>query len=202
MRIKEFLHELRHHVPFTIFATLIATLTVLLLVYYFKKFISEDLFRSIHILHIFASSLVTAGIYYKYNPKKIYALLIGIIGALLIGSLSDIFMPWVGGNVLGLNTGFHLPLIEIPIIILIAALIGSLIGIKTRVTRIPHFIHVFLSVFASLFYLLVFSSAFQLSYFILSFFIVFVAVIIPCCVNDILLPFFFLKKRIKKCNCK
>lgn len=202
MRTKEILHELKHHLPFTAFAIISAIILVIFLQYLFQKQISENLFEIFHPLHIVASSIVTAGIFYKYKSKLVSALLIGIAGSIILGSLSDIILPWFGGSLLGLGTSFHLLLIEKPALILLSALIGSSIGISTKITKMPHFIHVFLSVFASLFYLLAFSSNFNLVYFIVSFFIVFIAVIIPCCISDILFPFFFLGEKIKKCECK
>lgn len=202
MRTKEILHELKHHLPFTAFATIIAIILVIFLQYLFQKQISENLFEIFHPLHVVASSIVTAGIFYKYKSKVIYALLIGITGSIIIGSLSDIILPWLGGSLLNLGTSFHLLLIEKPVLILLSGLIGSSIGISTKITEMPHFIHVFLSVFASLFYLLAFSQIFNTFYFIASFFIVLIAVIIPCCISDVLFPFFFLGEKIKKCECK
>ncbi len=203
MRLKVFLHELRHHVPFTILATLGAILLTIIIVYFLQQEISQNMFEVIHILHIIVSSVVTAGIFYRYNQKIILSLIVGILGAIVVGSISDIFFPWLGGNLLGLHMHFHLPLIEMPVFVLGATLAGSVIGIKTNFTKIPHFIHVFLSVFASLFYLLTFSISFELSYFTGAFLIVFISVIVPCCISDILFPFFFLiNGKEKKCNKK
>ncbi len=202
MKIKEIIHELKHHLPFTAFATIIAIIIVVLFQYLLQKQISENLFEVFHPLHIVASSIVTAGIFYKYKSKLVPALLVGITGSIIIGSLSDIILPWLGGNILSLGTSFHLLLIEKPILILAVAIIGSLIGISTKTTEMPHFIHVFLSVFASLFYLLAFSLNFNFVYFIGAFLIVLVSVILPCCISDILFPFFFLKEKIKRCKCK
>ncbi len=202
MKIKEIIHELKHHLPFTAFATIIAIIIVVLFQYLLQKQISENLFEIFHPLHIVASSIVTAGIFYKYKSKLVPALLVGITGSIIIGSLSDIILPWLGGNILSLGTSFHLLLIEKPILILAVAIIGSSIGISTKTTEMPHFIHVFLSVFASLFYLLAFSLNFNFVYFIGAFLIVLVSVILPCCISDILFPFFFLKEKIKRCKCK
>jgi len=200
-KLKDLTHELKHHAPFTAFASIIAILIILLIQYYFNTSISKNLFDIFHPVHIIASSMVTAGIFYKYKSNIFYAILVGISGAIILGSLSDIIIPWFGGNLLNLKTIFHLPLIEEPLIILAAAFIGSSIGIVTKTTKIPHFTHVFLSVFASLFYLLAFSSGISFFYFVAAFFIVLIAVIIPCCISDILFPFLFLKEKIKHCNC-
>lgn len=191
-RIGQILHELKAHAPFAALATLIAVFITIFIQYFLRKQISEDVFHFSHFLHIIASAMVTAGIFYKYKSQFILALLIGLIGAIIMGSLSDVIFPYLGGVLLNLNIHFHLPLIEEPGFTLFSALIGSLAGILTRITKYPHFIHVFLSIFASLFYLLAFTLFFSLSYFIGAFFIVFFAVIIPCCLSDIVFPFFFL----------
>ncbi len=203
-KLKELLHELKHHTPFAAMATIVAILIVLLTQYILNVTIEETLFESFHALHIVASSIVTAGIFYKYKKSISKALLVGIFGSILIGSLSDIIFPWLGGNLLGLETHFHLPLIEFPTLILGVSFLGSLMGIyykNSMKTKFSHFAHVFLSVFASLFYLLAFSTTFNIVFFIAAFAIVFISVILPCCISDIIFPFFFLGKNIKHCNC-
>ena len=121
--------------------------------------------------------------------------------AILVGSLSDVIFPYLGAQIISLQPKFHLPILEQPLLILGSALLGSLAGIKLKTTKIPHTFHVFLSVFASLFYLMAYTTNFTLIHFFLSIIVVSIAVIIPCCVSDILLPFFFLKKKIRTCDC-
>jgi predicted membrane protein len=198
---KPLIHELKHHLPFTALASFFAILITLLTIQYTKN-INETIFESLHILHLIASSIVTAGIFYKYKKNPLYAFLIGIFGAIIIGSLSDIIFPWLGSLIFGLHTHFHLPLIEIPIIIFLSAGIGSLIGMLTLKTKIPHLLHVGISVFASLFYLITYTPEISFLFFTLSFLIILLSVIIPCCISDILFPFFFLGKKIKNCTCK
>ena len=193
--MKKIINELKKHVPFTALATLIAIFTTIFLIYWIKKDISEGFFHVLHPLHILASAIVTSGIFYKYKKSFIQAAIIGILGAIIIGSISDIIFPYLGGLIFNLNTEFHLPIIENSLLILFAAILGSILGISLKITKFPHFIHVFLSVFASLFYLLVFSQAFEIIYFIGAFVVVFIAVIIPCCLSDIIFPLLFLRKK-------
>ena len=197
-RIKYIFCELKTHIPFTVLATAVAILMVITIFYFLKTVISEEVFHFFHFFHIIASSMVTAGIFYKYKPKFIPALLVGMLGAIIIGSLSDVVFPYLGWFLLQIDIHFHLPLFEETVFVLSSAIIGSLAGILIRTTKFPHFVHVFLSVFASLFYLLVFTQAFAPIYFILAFFIVFIAVIIPCCLSDIAFPFIFLPRNNKK----
>lgn len=200
-RGKELFHELKHHAPFTIIATVLAIIIVIGLKYIISPSFDKEAFEILHPLHVIASAIVSAGIFYKYKQKIIPAILVGIISAIVIGSLSDIIFPFLGGAIFGLHPHFHLPIIEAPLIILGSALLGSIIGTTTKITKLPHLLHVGISVFASLFYLLAFSQTQSIIGFILAIIIIFIAVIIPCCVSDILLPFFFLGKKIKQCEC-
>jgi len=202
LKIKELLHELKHHLPFTTIATISAILLCSIWIYFIKIPISGQVFEFSHEMHIVLSAIVTSAMFYKYKKQAINAILIGMAASIVVGSLSDIIFPYIGAISLGIQTGFHLPIFEMPLIILLVALAGSLIGITTQKTKMPHFLHVFVSAFASLFYLLAFSPAFNLLFFIESFFIVLISVVIPCCVSDIVFPFFFLGERIKNCKCK
>jgi hypothetical protein len=194
MQIKTIIKELKHHLPFTALAVSISILIVLFIQYFLKKRINEEMFHVFHFSHIIVSAMVTSALYFKYKPNFIKSFFVGLSGAIVIGSLSDVVFPYLGSIVLNLDTHFHLPLIEETFNVLFFSSLGSLAGIITKQTKIPHFIHVFLSVFASLFYLLVFSPAFQLVYFIGAFLIVFLAVVIPCCVSDIIFPLTFINK--------
>jgi len=202
LKSKELLHELKHHLPLAFLAALIGIFIAFYLkitLFNFNKL--ESSFEVLHILHIFASAIVSGGIFYRYKKNIFYSLIIGISSSIFIGSLSDVFFPFFGGSIFNFNTGFHLPFIEMPFVILSSGLIGSLIGISAGFTRLPHFVHVFVSTLASLFYLLTFTSSITLTFLIISFFITVIAVIVPCCFSDIIFPFLFLGEKIKHCNC-
>ena len=124
--------------------------------------------------------------------------MVGVVGAILIGSLSDVLLPWVGGNLLGLETILHLPILESSFLILGMAIIGSLFGIYIGLFKINHTLHVFLSVFASLFYLLAFSISMNVWVVLAISLVVFLAVFIPCCISDIVFPLLFIKNVKKK----
>lgn len=187
--IKNILLEFRDHVPFTFFATLSAVV----LVYLTADFlVPEYYFEFFHFLHIIASAIVSASLFYRYDNKFWSAMVIGVFGALFFGSLSDVVLPYSSSLLLGVDTHFHLPLAEQTLLVVSLAIFGSLIGILTKVTKVPHFVHVFLSVFASLFYLLAFGGV----GFLLAVVIVFISVIIPCCLSDIVFPLLFINKKI------
>ncbi len=193
--MKNILKELKEHAPFTIFAVIAAVLVVVFIQYFLKKEIGEGVFHFFHFSHVVLSAVTTSAIYYKYRKKISGTFLIGVVGALAIGSLSDVIFPYLGGLLLDNHIHFHLPLIEKTFHVFLFAVIGSFIGIVLKTTKIPHFAHVFLSVFASLFYLLAFTTTFAPIYFLASVVIVFVAVIIPCCLSDIVFPLIFVKNK-------
>ncbi len=194
MNTKKILHELKHHAPFTAFAALIAMAVAILIQYVLKYSFPDYVFDMFHFGHIIVSATVTSAIFYKYRNKFILAVLIGITGALIIGSLSDVIFPYLGSLIFDAHTHFHLPIINETVFTLSSALFGAVIGASIGITRFPHFAHVFLSVFASLFYIFTYSSVFSLAYFALVFLIIFVAVIIPCCLSDIIFPLLFIRK--------
>ncbi len=196
-KLNAILKELKKHLPFTLTASLAAGALVAILYLVNREYfvgVVSGLFGIMHPAHVLVSAMATAAIYWKYNKSVVKTILIGIGGAILIGSLSDILFPWVFGNLFSLHTHLHLPIIEKPILIIGVALIGSIAGISVGLFRFSHSIHVFLSIFASLFYLLAFSIEMNAVTILLISVLVFLAVYIPCCISDIVFPMLFVEK--------
>ena len=165
-----------------------------------------------HPEHILVSAAATSAIYWKYSHSGVggwwsvvggrwmKTLLVGIGGAIIIGTLSDVLLPYFAGQLFSLETTFHLPLLEMPVLILSLAGIGAIIGMYFDVFKLTHSSHVFLSVFASLFYLLAFSVELSAVAVMLMSGLVFLVVYIPCCLSDIVFPLFFIKKPCHDCG--
>jgi hypothetical protein len=194
--------ELRHHLPFTLVVSLIAGVLVALAFIFgwsSSKFLMGS-FETIHPLHVLVSAAATAAIYKKYKKSLLGAIFVGVVGAILIGSISDVLLPWIAGNLLSLETVFHLPIVEYPFLILGSAIVGALFGIYVGLFELNHSLHVFFSVFASLLYLLAFSSVMNVWLVLAISLIVFLVVYIPCCISDIVFPILFIKKPCKDCG--
>ena len=197
------LYELRRHLPFTLGASFTAGFLVALLYLINREYfvgVVSGLFEFMHPAHILVSAMATSAIYWKYVKSPMKVVLIGSLGAILIGSLSDVLFPWIAGNLFSLETILHLPIIEEPVFIISIALIGSIAGMYWNVFRISHSLHVFLSIFASLFYLLAFSISMSALTVLLISVLVFLCVYVPCCVSDIVFPILFVKKPCKDCG--
>jgi hypothetical protein len=194
--------ELKHHLPFTLTVSLFAGVLVAL-VFIFNLGSSiplEKMFDVIHPAHVLVSAAASAAIFRKYKKSVISAGIIGVIGAILIGTISDVLLPWIAGNLFSFQTVLHLPIIKEPLLILGVAIIGSLVGIYIGLFKLNHSLHVFFSVFASLFYILAFSSEIGVIGILVSSLVVFLVVYIPCCISDIVFPILFIKKPCRDCG--
>ncbi len=191
--------ELAHHTPFTFLAATLAILLVIIISNTTTLAHSESTFKFFHFSHIFVSAIATTAIYYKYKKSIPKAILIGTIGTLLIGTLSDVIFPFIGASIFFFSPELHIPLINKPLLIISIAILGTLTGILTQKSELPHLLHVSISVFASLFYIIAYAHPTNIIHWLISLIIVFVAVILPCCLSDIVFPLIFIKnKSLKK----
>ncbi len=200
--------ELREHGGFTLAGAVFAVLIMFLIRLLFPAFLSVDvakeLFEFTHPLHVILSAFVTAALFNNYQGRTKKSLggylavfAVGYIGAIGIATLSDSIVPYFGEVFLGLeHPELHIGIIEMPLLINFAAIIGIFFSYFFRNTHFPHTGHVFLSTAASLFHVMqaqsgVFS-VFQ-SLFLIGF--LFFAVWLPCCLSDIVFPLVFVKKK-------
>ncbi len=193
--------ELRHHVPFTAFGTSIALILLGLLTVALspsKAAMSEyghELFHVFHPLHILFSATATTAMFWRHEERFFKAIVIGLIGSLGICGISDAFLPFIGGKVVGIEMEFHWCLIVHPEIVLTFAIFGVLIGlVSTNMAhgRVPtifsHSSHVFISTMATMFYLMAFGFTEWIPHIVETFLIIFLGVTLPCCTSDIIFP--------------
>jgi hypothetical protein len=187
-------HELKEHIPFTIIATIIAVSISLIVIR--TQVISSiiPIFYIFHPLHLFFSTLVSTAMFYNYKKKILPSILVGITTSLVIGSLSDIIFPYIGAILFQIPISFHLPELEIPLIILASVLAGASLGIIIKKTKFSHFLHVFISVFASLFYIFAYSSNWNILNLFFIIIITSISVVVPCCLGDIVFPLLIKEK--------
>ena len=186
--------ELKEHAPFTVFGA--ATGVVLMAVLVLAKAPPagiEPFFEAAHGLHIFVSALATASMFRRYRRGIALGVLVGLAGAVGIGTLSDIILPYLGGRLVGAQMQMHLPIAEHWWLIVPLALLGVGWGLARPHTKLPHGGHVLLSTWASLFYLTAHGQAAWLPRLPLVLVVLFVAVWVPCCVSDIVFPLLFVR---------
>lgn len=198
--------ELESHSPFTLFGALTGIVCMLL----FRNLshgTSLGIFYVFHPAHVLLSAIVTTSIFQHHAGKRniLTIFLIGFIGSIGIGTLSDSLIPYIGELVLGMHIeahthehcGFaehaHIGFIEGWYIVIPSAIVGVLIGYFRPKTKFPHAGHVLLSIWASSFHMLMVMGDVSLLKIAGSFVFLFIAVIVPCCFSDIVFPLLFVK---------
>ena len=201
-RLLTILGELRRHAPFTAFGALTG---ILLLAFSssLAAFPSEEAFHLLHPLHLFLSALVTTAMYRLHRGGWRSALLVGFVGSVAICTLSDIFLPYLGGLALRVPMELHICLLVHPWLVLPAVLLGIGAGLLHPTTRVPHAGHILVSTYASAYYLLSYASPSRwLPLLPWLFPLLFLAVWLPCCTSDIVFPLLFVKGEASPCSAR
>ncbi len=190
--------ELKRHALFTAFGA--ATGTAIMIIIVFSDVspkISYTFFYILHPLHVVLSALVTTAMYKLHTRGKLWvAILIGYTGSIGIATISDAIVPYVGAHLLGIRIPFVIPFIAKWWISLLA-FAGIIIGFLKPTTKFPHAGHVLLSTWASLFLITQYKITIAGWMFPFVFLFLFLAVLIPCCMSDIVYPLLFIRKN---CN--
>jgi hypothetical protein len=193
------LKELKEHAPFTALGSLTGIVIILVIEYVqLPLSVSERLFWSLHPAHVFLSALVTTGVYRLYghrSPLKIF--LIGYIGSVGIGSVSDSLIPYVGEWLLNLpHRELHLGFIEKWWLVNPLAILGISVACFYPKTKFPHAGHVLLSTWASLFHMMMaLGNHVEFNQLLIVLLFLFLSVWIPCCTSDIIFPLIFVPKK-------
>lgn len=204
------LKELRHHGPFTLLGAGLGVMVVLLLQHLLPGALDSEraksLFEFSHPLHVVLSAMVTAALFrnYRGRPKHsktgmIAVVAVGYVGSIGIATLSDCLVPYWGELLMGMEHAHpHLGIIEMPVIINLAALLGIGGAFFSSQTHFSHGAHVLLSTAASLFHIIqAKGDAFTIAEGVLIVPFLFLAVWFPCCLSDIVFPLAFNKKSVE-----
>mgnify|MGYP001570676120 FL=1 len=195
--------EFAHHLPYTFICSLIAMGAV----WYFgitqlpKPTPAgaspwEWSFHILHPMHLALSAIATTSVFWRLERKLLKALVVGFFGTVIPCGLSDYIFPFVGGQLLGQSVALHICLLEEPTLILPFVGLGIVAGLlfEERLSGssvFSHGAHVFVSSLASLLYLVSFGFTGWMTDIHLLFpvfLVVVIAVWIPCCISDIVIP--------------
>ncbi|MHC4158520.1 MAG: hypothetical protein ACYSSO_05510 [Planctomycetota bacterium] len=218
-KTKHIFVELKGHSPFTILGALLG-IFFMLLFRHVSGAGGRTLFVIFHPAHVVLSAMVTASMFRMHAAGKrfVIVLLMGFFGSVGIATLSDVVIPHVGTELLGLHIPteaeihhqrddltekdthghrehkVHLGFIEEWYIVNPAALLGVLIAYSLPRTKFPHLGHVLISTWASSSYLLMnMRSEITVVAAIGIFTVLFIAIWVPCCISDIVFPLLFVK---------
>ena len=206
-KLRNIVMELIAHLPFSIFGVMGAILLMGFITYIIDSLGGEvqniqshhvsvelSLFHVFHAMHVLISSVVTTAMFWKHDTRNVLkAIVIGVVGSVGICILSDILIPYIGGIFLGTEMNFHICLIEEVNLVWPFVIIGVLSGFAVnkafeRSTEYSHSLHVFISSIASMLYLIGFGINDWMSMITGVFFVTLIAVVLPCCLSDIVFP--------------
>ncbi len=191
-------HELKHHAPFTLVGTVAGA--VVLAIFAFADVpekVSAVLFAIGHPLHVLLSAIVTTAIYRQYGRGRWWqAVLVGYVGAIVVGTVSDCLIPYLGEVMLSMERAHvHIGFIEEWYLVNPLALAGVAIAWWWPKTELPHVGHVLLSTWASLFHMTMHGAGeLALGQLAIIPAFLFLAVWLPCCTSDIVFPLLFVRK--------
>lgn len=205
-RLDHIWDEFKHHVPFTAFGASVALILLGMLTVTLspsKATMSgygHELFHVFHPIHILFSATATTAMFWRHDKQLFKAVTVGMMGSLGICGISDIFLPFIGGTIVGVEMEFHWCLIMHPELSLPFAIFGVLIGLASinmvhgrSPTIFSHSSHVFISTIATMLYLMAFGFTEWIPHIAETFLIIFLGVTIPCCTSDIIFPLLFSK---------
>ena len=122
--------------------------------------------------------------------------IVGFIGSVGIGTLSDSLIPFWGENLLDMpHRHAHIGFIEQWWLINPVAILGVVIAYFYPLSKFPHAGHVLLSTWASLFHMLMATDHHHAVSYFGVFIFLFLAVWLPCCLSDIIFPLILVKDK-------
>ncbi|NIN91944.1 hypothetical protein GTO36_02920 [bacterium] len=205
-QFRHILEELQQHLPYTIFSVAVGmmalgALTVLIEGNKFPQ-ASQNLFHIFHPLHVLFSATATTAMFWRHDKKILKAVSIGFAGAVSLCAISDIFIPFVAGYLLGVKMHLHICIVADPMIVLPFAFFGIFMGfvlpMAVESTVFSHAAHILISSMASIFYLVSFGLTEWIPVVGMVFIYMVLAVMIPCCTSDIIFPLLLVKRAVKE----
>ncbi len=200
--------ELVTHLPYAIFSVAFGLILLTLLSYFSlsntnaKSFKTGYmmLFHSFHFLHVLFASTGTVLTFLRFSNNRFKAVIVGTISPVIFCILSDIFLPYIGGMILGQAMHLHICFVSEWVNVLPFLVVGILNGFLLashysefgRIFSVgSHFAHILISSLASLFYMVSHGFINWQPQMGLVFIVLILAVLLPCTLSDVVVPMYF-----------
>ena len=200
--------ELKHHLPFSILSVSFGLLAMGVLNFLSYpigggdiSLPSSQLYHLFHPVHLLFSAIATTAMFWQNEKRLFKAIIIGFVGSAGICGISDIFIPYISGLLLGAHMQLHICIIEHPSMILPFVIFGIIAGFlapgtleKQEGVIFSHSLHVFVSSMASILYLIGYGLTNWFYHLGAVLVYMVIAVILPCCTSDIIFPLLFVNR--------
>ncbi len=167
------------------------------------------LFHSFHYLHLIFAVTGTAVMFFRFSNNVVAGMIVSLIAPAIFCTLSDVALPALAGNLLGVYMPVHIcftqfaDLINLTPFMLVGLINGWMIRSHSEnalgfISLISHFIHILISSLAALFYMV--SYGFTQWHSMMGILLIFllVAVVIPCTLSDIVVPLYFARRKARR----
>lgn len=158
---------------------------------------SGVLFHVFHFMHIVFAATGAMVTYFRFSKNVLKGLLVCSISTIVFCIISDVIIPYIGGQLMGETMQLHFCIVHemhniVPF--LFAGLANGFIMSKHHLSKqlafslYSHFVHILVSSFASVFYLIsqgCFDWYHQIGF---VFIFLLVAVVVPCTLSDLVMP--------------
>jgi hypothetical protein len=204
--------EIMCHLPLAIFSVAFSMIVLSFLSYFdgsgSNSAGAHRLFHNFHFLHLLFAGTGTVLTFRRYSRKIVMGIFVGYLIPFVFCTLSDAILPYLGGELLGVDMHFHWCFISHIKNVLPFLLVGMLNGWVMSGHSINkqlfysqgfHFLHIFISSMASILYLVSFGFSSWYKQMGIVFIFLILAVLIPCTLSDIVVPVLFAKKKRKAC---
>jgi len=214
-RITDIVGEFFHHVRLSFFAVVAA----MLMIYWWPvKFFDSQIywvlgeeylsagtfFHLFHYPHITFAAATCFITVYRYSRSHWFAFIISFFLPTVLCTLSDILLPYLGGELLGVAMDLHLCIFCNLLAALCFLFSGLFLGwlccylddtgnFLFVITLFTHFLHELVSAIASLVYMVGFGFYTWQTYIFSVLFLMLFAVVIPCVLSDFLIPLIAVK---------
>jgi len=186
--------EVAEHLPFSASAVAIGLAAVAVMSYLAGGDSPQPLFHLFHPVHTLFSATATTAMFRLYGKGVLKAAFVGLLGSIGVCGLSDIVMPHISLLLLGVESHWHLCVVEHPLMVLSFAGMGVAVGLAASgsaasSTFFSHSLHVLASTMASTVYLVAPLGWPEWTDGVGTLFpLLLIAVMIPCCLSDIVFP--------------
>lgn len=200
--------ELLCHFPYAIFSVAFSMICLTLITAGSSGSVqiatSYRLFHSFHFLHLLFAATGTMLTFRRFSKNVFLGIAVGFLVPAIFCTVSDAFLPYLGGKMVNLNMTFHWCFLSHLDTVLPFLTVGMINGwvMSSHATNLHlfyslgfHFLHIFVSSMASILYLVSFGFSEWWSQMGFVFLFLIGAVLIPCTLSDIVVPMMFARSK-------
>lgn len=209
--------ELTCHLPYATFSVAFAIIVLSLVNFVTVGFSVDEraikagyhiLFHAFHYMHILFATVGTFVAFSRFSHNRLHAVIVSILSPALFCTLSDIALPALAMQLLGISMHVHICFFSLPdfMNVMPFMLVGLVTGYAIArhysaalkmVSLQSHFVHILISSLAATFYTVSYGFHEWNSLMGLIFLLLVVAVVLPCTISDVVVPMYFSSARKK-----